>query len=127
MKDTLVLKNGIELQLESGASLTDMKVLFPTKQDMLAAWDMLTKENLEEMLIKNADGVIVGRYSNLLLENETSTVQEDETVLTSFRLRKKTEIEKRLDSLENGQEVQDGAISDLGSAVSGLAEEGGLA
>ena len=32
---------------------------------------------------------------------------------------------ERVEQLESGQEVQDGAISDLGSAVSGLAEEGG--
>ncbi|RKI94290.1 hypothetical protein D7V94_01725 [Parablautia intestinalis] len=129
MKDTLVLKNGTELQLESGASLTDMRVLFPTKQDMLAGWDMLTKENLEEMLIRNADGVIVGRYSNLLLESETSTVQEDGTVLTSFHLREKTEIEilkEEISDLKESREINTGAIEDLGKAVSELAEQGGM-
>ncbi len=129
MKDTLVLKNGTELQLESGASLTDMRVLFPTKQDMIATWDMLTKENLQEMLIKNADGVIVGRYSNLLLENETSTVQEDGTVLTSFHLREKTEVEmlkEEISDLKESREINTGAIEDLGKAVSELAEQGGM-
>ena len=106
-----------------------MRVLFPSKQDMITVWDMLTEENLEEMLIRNADGVIVGRYSGLLLENETSSVQEDGTVLTSFHLRKKTEIEilrEEVAQLKEGQNVQDGAIADLGEAVSGLAEEGGI-
>ena len=129
MRDVLLLKNGAEIQIESGASLTDMRVLFPTKQDMIAAWGMLTKENLDEMLIKNADGVIVGRYNNLLLESETSTIQEDGTILTSFHFRKKTKIElleERVSVVESGLDVHTGAIGDLGTAVSDLAE-GGIA
>ena len=81
------------------------------------------------MLIKNADGVIVGRYSNLLLENETSTVQEDGTVLTSFHLREKTEVEmlkEEISDLKESREINTGAIEDLGKAVSELAEQGGM-
>ncbi len=89
-----------------------------------------TEENLKHIEIQNEDGVAIGSYDNILLEREASTIQPDGKILTSFHLREKTEVEllrERIVQLESGQEVQDGAISDLGAAVSGLAEEGGLA
>lgn len=130
MKDKLILNNQTQIELEAGASLSNMMVLSETKYDMISVWDMLTPENLKTVQIQNGDGVTVANYSDLVLDSETSTVQEDGTILTSFHLHEKTEVEllkERIEALENGQEVQDDAISDLGEAVSGLAEEGGLA
>lgn len=130
MKEKLILSNNQEINIESGSSLSDMKVLSETKYDMISVWDMLTEEHLNHIEILAGDGTVVGTYDNILLENETSTIQPDGKILTSFNLREKTEVEllkERIEQLESSQEVQDGAISDLGSAVSGLAEEGGLA
>lgn len=126
-KDKLILKNGTEIEIESASSLSDVRVVSETKYDMISVWDVMTKENLSEVQIQKADGLTIGKYENLVFESETSVVQNDNTILTSFHLREKTDIEKRLDNLEEGQDVQNGAISDLGEALSGLAEEGGLA
>ena len=125
-KDKIILSNGYEIEIESGANLSDIRAVSDTKYDMISAWDMLTPENLSSVRVVNGDGLTVGNYSDLVLVSETSA-EKDGKIETSFNLREKTETEKRLDALENGQEVQDGAISDLGAAVSGLAEEGGLA
>lgn len=130
MKNILVLKDGSEIGLETGASLSDMKVLSDTKPDMLSAWNKLTENNLSEMQIKDGDGLVVATYQNLVLDSETSILNKDGTVLTSFRLRGKTEVEvlgERVAVLENGFEVHGGAIGDLGLAVSELAEERGQA
>ena len=130
MKNILVLKDGSEIGLETGASLSDMKVLSDTKPDMLSAWNKLTENNLSEMQIKDGDGLVVATYQNLVLDSETSILNKDGTVLTSFRLRGKTEVEvleERVAVLENGIEVHGGAIGDLGLAVSELAEERGQA
>lgn len=130
MKDKLILSNNAEIKIDSGSSLSDMKVLSETKYDMVSTWESLTEENLKHIKIQNEDGIVIGNYDNILLESETSTIQNEGKILTSFHLREKTEIEllrERIEQLESGQEVQDGAISDLGTAVSGLAEEGGLA
>ena len=92
-------------------------------------WDMLTEENLKKIWFKGRDGENLGTYENVVLENETSIVFRDKRILTSFHLREKTEVEllrEEVEQLKAGQEVQDGAISDLGAAVSGLEEEGGL-
>lgn len=129
MKEKLILSNNSEISIESGSSLSDMKVLSDTKYNMVSTWESMTEENLKHIEIQVDDGTIVGTYENILLENETSTIQQDGKILTSFYLREKTDVEllrERVEQLENGQEVQDGAISDLGEAVSGLAEEGGL-
>ena len=129
MKDKLILKDGTEIELESGASLGGISVLFPNMQAMVDAWSLMTPDNLSEVSIHNSDGVTVGQYENLVLESETSKVQEGGTILTSFHLRTKTEIEllrERVEQLEIGQDVQDGAIGELGEVVGELAEEGGL-
>lgn len=125
-KDKIILSNGTEIRIESGASLSDVRIISDTKYDVLTTWDMMTPENLSSVRVVNGDGLTVGTYSDLILVSETS-MEKDGKIETSFNLREKTETEKRLDSLENSREVQDGAISDLGVAVSGLAEEGGLA
>lgn len=127
MKDELILKNNFIIRLESGSSLSDMKTLFTDKSIMMEAWSELTNENLSEVTISNGSGIVVSRLTGLVLVSETSIVQPDGKILTSFSLREKTDIERRLDQVEENLEVQDGAISDLGAAVSGIAEEGGLA
>lgn len=127
MKDTLILKDGSAIELEAGASLSDIRVASENKESMVSTWDRLTERNLSEVQVKNGDGLTVGRYSGLVLVNETSAIQEDGTILTSFNLREKTEIEllrEEVNLLKEGQEVQDGAISDLGEAISNVVEGG---
>lgn len=129
MIEKLVLKNQEQFNIESGSSLSDMRVMSDNKYDMVSAWDMLTEENLKHIEIQNEDGTAIGVYDNILLDSETSIIQQDGKILTRFHMREKTEVEllrERVEQLENGQEVQDGAINDLGIAVSDLAE-GGLA
>lgn len=125
MKDTMTLKDGTVIELEAGASLADVRVAAADQNVMVATWAKLTSDNLTEVAIKNSDGLVCGTYTDLVLVSETSTVAADGSVLTSYHLREKTSEEKRLDALEAGQEVQDGAISDLGSVTSALAEQMG--
>lgn len=130
MKNKLVLNNQTSIEIESGSSLSDMTVISATKEEMVSTWNLLTEDNLKLIQIQNEDGTVIGVYENILLDNETSTVQSNETILTSFHLRKKTAVEllrERVEQLESGQEVLDGAVSDLGAAVSELADEGGIA
>ncbi len=124
MKDTLTLKDGTIIKMESGASLSDIKILSDSMEDMIVVCNSMTADNLAKVTVKNSDGVVVGRYSDLVFVSETSTIQEDGTVLTSFNLREKTETEKRLDAMESGQQTQDEAIGDLGQAVSDMMEGG---
>lgn len=127
MKDELILKNNFIIELESGASLSDMRVLFADKTAMMAVWDELTEGNLSEVTIKNSDGIVISRLTGLVLVSETSAVRTDGSILTSFNLHEKTEIEKRLDRMEASLEVHDGAIMDTAEMLSNIADmqEGG--
>ena len=120
----MILKDGTTVELEVGASLAAIQVAAADRTAMLQVWQKLTEENLAEVQIKNGSGLTVGTYTNLMLVSETSTVDADGAVTTTYNLREKSAIEKRLDSVETGQKIQDGAIGDLGETVGALAEGG---
>ena len=125
MKDTLILKDGTAIELESADSLDLLQVLFVDKTTMVSTWDKLTMDNLANVQVKNGDGLVSGNYTDLLLVSETSVVRTDGSILTTYRLRQKTDIERimeRLAAVEEGQQVHDGAIADLGDITSVLAE-----
>ena len=124
MKDTMILKNGTIIELEAGASLGALQVAAANRAAMVTTWEALTPDNLTAVQIKNGDGLVVGNYTNLVLVSEMSMVAADGTVLTTYNLREKNDEEKRLDALEEGKAVQDGAINDLGEVVGTLAEGG---
>ena len=124
MKDTMILKNGTIIELEAGASLGALQVAAANRAAMVTTWEALTPDNLTAVQIKNGDGLVVGNYTDLVLVSETSMVAADGTVLTTYNLREKNDEEKRLDALEEGKAVQDGAINDLGEVVGTLAEGG---
>lgn len=119
MKDTMILKDGTIIELEAGASLGALQVKSADRTAMAATWELLTEANLAEVQIKNSEGLTVGSYTDLVLVSETSIVATDGSVLTTYSLREKTAEEKRLDALEAGQDVQDGAITELADIVAG--------
>ena len=124
MKDTMILKNGTIIELEAGASLGALQVAAADRAAMVTTWEALTPDNLTAVQIKNGDGLVTGNYTDLVLASETSMVAADGTVLTTYSLREKTAEERRLDALEEGKAVQEGAINDLGEVVGTLAEGG---
>ena len=128
-KDVLVLKDNTSIELETGASLINLQVYAADRAAMLATWEKLIPNNLSAVQIKSGDNLVVGNYTDLVLVSETSVVAADGTVLTTYCLREKTDVEKRLDALETSQDVQNGAINDLGAVTSTIAEqmEGGQA
>ena len=126
MNDKLILKDGSEINIESGASLSSIGVISATKADMISTWDLFTNENLKKVQVKNNDNILIGEYQNLVLVNETSNIQKDSTILTYFNLREKTEVEvlkEEVEALKAGQEIQDGAIVELAEILGGEPEE----
>ena len=127
-KDKLILKNGHEIELEAGASLGALQVLSADRAAMLATWELLTPDNLAAVQIKNGAGLTVGTYTDLVLVSETSVVASDGTILTTYSLRPKTDVERlteRVAVVEEGQQVQDGAINDVAKLAGSLAEQAG--
>lgn len=88
-----------------GQSIADMETTFRQATDLT---------------VSGEDKATYGTYAGLAFEQ--ATVQASGDVVVTMRI--KTETEQRLDALEDAQRVQDGAISDLGAAVSDLADGG---
>ncbi len=127
-KDKLILKNGAEIELEAGAILGALQVVSADRAAMLATWELLIPDNLSQVQIKNGAGLTVGTYTDLVLASETSVLASDGTVLTTYSLRPKTDVERlteRVEVVEDGQQVQDGAINDVATLAGALAEQTG--
>jgi len=86
MKDILILSDESTIELESFSSLEDLRVLSPDKQSMVVTWNKFTKENLEAVEIASPDGTVIGKYNNITLISETSYMQPDGSILTSYKL-----------------------------------------
>lgn len=124
MSDKLTLQNGTVLNIESGSSLSSINMKHESKTAMIETWDMLTNENLKTVQVHNEDGTLIAEYADLVLVSETSKVNGDGTVSTSFQLRQKTETEllrEEVEALKAIQQIQDGAITDLGTVVGEIA------
>ena len=123
----IVLKDNTKIQIEEGASLDHIVHI---AEDETAAVDVcaaLTPQNVESVtFIHEYEGEeqVVGEYTDLILmAAPVRQDTEDEKVSVTFGLREKTSVELRLDALEEGQAVQDGAIEDLGIVVSEMGGE----
>lgn len=122
-KEKMILNDGTTVELETGASLTGLTTIFPDWTAAAAVLPKLTKANLAIVQVQNSEGLTVGNYTDLVLQPGAWEMKEDGVHIT-VSMREKTEIEKRLDNVEAGQETQDGAIADMGEVVGKLAEGG---
>lgn len=123
--DKLVLKDGTEITLVSSLGMGGLYVNAKDHTAACALWKKFSKANLQEVTVKNADGVAVGSYKDMVLDHVEGRDNDDGTVQMMFSLRSKTVEEvltERVAALEAGQLTQDSAIDDLGQAVSDIAE-----
>lgn len=142
----LVLNNENLITYISDIGIGDIVAEYETLAAAHTDIAKLTPENLEYVEIRTDDNRVLGKYYNLVLAN-TNIInildESGEEVIkyeVHFSLREKTDIEKlneRLDALEGhesyqnsaiadlqeSQEVQDGAIEDLGMVVSEIVGE----
>lgn len=91
----------------------------------------LTVDNLRNVTLTTDEGGKLAEFQNLVLvgTEEVPVYGADEETINGYELhihlREKTDVEiltERMDALEESQETQDGAIDDLGMAVSELME-----
>lgn len=118
MKDKLILKDGTTMDLEAAASLTSITTIFSDWTAAAQTLPTLTEENLSNVKVQNGEGLTVGTYTNLVMQPGAWEMKEDGVFIT-ISLREKTDIEKRLDHVEEGQETQDGAIAEIAGIVGG--------
>ena len=126
-KEKLVLADGTEIMLESSQGVGALCVCAGTHSAACSMWSMLTRDNLREVVIRNPDGGMTGKYKDMILDHITGTDNADGTVRLTVCLREKTYFEilaERIAELEAGSRTHNEAIADLGQAVSDMAERG---
>lgn len=122
--DKIILKNKTEIEVTQMPSIGSVTVQLENVSALQSLKDSLTEDNLSEVKTTNEAGFTVGNYEDLILNPDWTVRWNDDGIQATFGLREMTDTERRLSELEAGQQVQDGAISDLGSAVSDIAEGG---
>lgn len=117
------LSDGTQITIEDGASLDRIIHTAETEAEAVEVCEAITPQNLRHVEFCTADGTAYGIYNDLTA-NAAPMRQtlEDGGVLVVISMREKTAVELRLDALERSQETQDGAIADIGQALSDIVE-----
>lgn len=126
----IILADFSEIPYESDNGLNF--VTAPITLEQCNAYEaLLTPDNLKNVEIEVTEAGHREQYANLILvgTEEVAVYGDDGETLTGYtlniHLREKTAVEvltERVDALEESQATQDGAIEDLGGAVSDLME-----
>ena len=127
MNDKLILKDGTEIALETSSGISSLTVGAQSRNAACALWGQFTKENLKQVLVKNSDGITVGKYQDMVLDHVTGVDKENGAVQLTFSLRSKTTEElliERITSVESELQIHGGAIGDAGQAISDIMEGG---
>ena len=120
--DKLKFVDGTVIDIEEGASLGEVTHIATNEANALFVCGKVTAENVASLQFLHGDAV-TGDYQNVILAAPTTREDgEGETVIVRMHFREKTELELRVDALEESQEVQDGAIEDIGLVLSDIAE-----
>lgn len=113
--------NGTTYEINDGASLSRIEI--PTILDGIPGIISTLGEsgNLNSVQFLSGEQV-TGNYPDMMLKDPLCHIEASgDAVTVVIAIREKTEIEKRLEVLEAGQEIQDGAIGELGEVVSMMA------
>lgn len=118
--DKIILANKTEFEIADGASLGNIQIKAENFEAVKTITDAFSADNLQEITFTH-NGEISGKYTDLKSDGFTymPNVGEDGTYTVTVRLRTKTEMEKAIDELKAGHEVNAGAIQDLADMVAG--------
>lgn len=120
--DKLKFTDGTIIDIEEGASLAEVTHIASNEANAMFVCGKVTAENVASLQFLHGEA-ITGDYQNVIIAAPTTREDGDEgAVIVRMHFREKTDVELRLDALEEGQTVQDGAIEDIGAVLSDMAE-----
>ena len=116
--DKIILKDQTSFEIVDGASLGNIQIKAENFDAVKTITDAFTADNLQEVTFTHNDAVS-GKYTDLKSDGFTYAPNTDAngTYTVTIRLRTKTEMEKAIDELKAGHEVNAKAIDDLASTV----------
>ena len=111
--DKIILKDKTTYDLLDGAYVGNIQIKANGMTIVNEISEKFNSDNLSEVTITTND-VVSGKYTDLVSESFSYAKTEDETAyVVTISLREKTEIEKRLDSLEKGHIANATAIDSI--------------
>lgn len=122
--DKIILKDQTNFEAADGASLGNIQIKAENFEAIKTITDAFTADNLAEVTFTH-NGETSGKYTDLksdgftYMPNVGEDGAEDGTYTVTVRLRTKTEMERAIDELKAGHEVNAGAIQDLADMVAG--------
>lgn len=122
--DKIILKNKTEFEISDGASLGNIQIQSADFAGIETITKAFSADNLAKVTFTH-NGDASGEYTDLksdgftYMPNVGEDGAEDGTYTVTVSLRTKTEMEKAIDELKAGHEVNAGAIQDLADMVAG--------
>lgn len=122
--DKIILKNKTEFEIADGASLGNIQIQSADFAGIETITKAFSGDNLAKVTFTH-NGEVSGEYTDLksdgftYMPNMGEDGTEDGTYTVTVSLRTKTEMEKAIDELKAGHEVNAGAIQDLADMVAG--------
>ena len=132
--DKIILKNGNIIEIEESSNGGSFRKRFADPQEYLTTVAMLTQDNLSAYQVQNSAGLVCANPENkeCLTQTVVPLWADDGTLAgldVTFNVSDVNMLEKAVrdlqagqQALQEGQDTQDGAISDLGETVAVLAE-----
>lgn len=121
--DKLKFTDETIIDIEEGASLGEVTHIASNEANAMYVCGKVTAENVTHLDFLHGDAV-TGSYDHVIIAVPTTREDgENGAVIVRMHFREKTDLEIRVDALEEGQTVQDGAIEDIGAALSDIVEE----
>lgn len=111
--DKIILKDKTTYPLVDGASIGNIQIKASGITIVNEISEKFNSDNISDVTITTND-IVSGKYTDLVSESFSYAKTEDETVyIVTISLREKTDIEKRLDSLEKGHIANATAIDSI--------------
>ena len=114
--EKMVLKDGTELKIQEGASLGAITVVADSISALEPVKEAIKKKGNLDRVQFRTDDLVTGEYEDMVLESPLFSAvdeTEDGKVYATFGIREKTELEKRVDSLEGRADVTEGALQEM--------------
>lgn len=120
--DKLRLMDGTIIDIEDGATLFEVTHIASNEANAMFVCGKVVPGNVEHLEFYHGEQ-LTGQYDNVIIAAPTTRENGEEgAVIVRMHFREKTDLELRVDALEESQEIQDGAIEDIGTVLSDLAE-----
>lgn len=119
--EKIILKDKTELKIMDGAGLNEITAVVGDWVALGGVADVLTTAgNLDDVQF-TTDETVTGKYVDMILESPLFSAVDvvGDEIRATFAIREKTDVEKRLDAVESGQNIQDGAIMELAGMMGG--------